>query len=150
MIIFNQKFKKIAQSVISQPIANIFNTSIKTSKFPTRCKEAQVTPNYKKDDALQKSYCRPVGILSTISKIYEKILDDPLKPFIEDTLSDLISAFRSGYSCQHLLLHQVEKWRTHLDNHEVVGALLTDLSKAFTSIKYKIERDERYLHGGII
>ena len=53
-------------------------------------------------------------------------------------LKILISAFRPGYSCQHLLLHLVEKWRIYLDSHEVVGALLTDLSKAFDSLPHHL------------
>ena len=46
------KIIKIANAAISRPIANLFNTSIKTSRFPTRCKEAEVSPVYKKGDAL--------------------------------------------------------------------------------------------------
>ena len=32
----------------------------------------------------------------------------------------------------------MEKWQTHLDNHEVVGALLTDLSKAFDCLPHHL------------
>ena len=112
--------------------------SIKTSRFPTRCKEPEVSPVYKKGDALLKSNYRPVSILTTTSKIFEKLMDAQFQPFIKNTLSGLISSFRLGYSCQHLLLHLVEKWRIYLDSHEVVGALLTDLSKAFDSLPHHL------------
>ena len=38
-------------------------------------------------------------------------------------LSDQISAYRKGYSSQHVLLKLIEEWRTHLDNKQVVGAV---------------------------
>ena len=132
------KIIKIANTAISRPIDNLFILSIKTSRFPTRCKEAEVSPVYKKGDALLKSNYRPVSILTNISKVFEKLMDAQFQPFIKNTLSGLILAFTLGYSCQHLLLHLVEKWLIYLDSHEVVGALLTDLSKAFDSLPHHL------------
>ena len=36
-----------------------------------------------------------------------------------------------GYNAQHCLLAMTEKWKKAVDNENVFGALLTDLSKAF-------------------
>ena len=91
---------KIANTPISQPTANLFITSNKTSRFPT-IKEAEISPVHKKDDAILKSNYRPVSILRTISKIFETLIDTQLQPFIKNTLSDLMY-FGPGYSCQHL------------------------------------------------
>ena len=71
-------------------------------------------------------------------------MDAQLKHFIKNTLSGLILAFRPCYNFQNLLLHLVEKWRTYLDSHEVVGALLTDLSKAFDCLDHLLIAN---LHG---
>ena len=55
VMLFSPKFIKIANAAISEPNANLFNTSIKTSRFPTRCKEAEFSPVYKKGDALLRT-----------------------------------------------------------------------------------------------
>ena len=61
-----------------------------------------------------------------------------MKPFIINTLTDFISAFRPGYNCQHILINLIEKWRQYLDNQESVGADLTDLSKAFDCLPHHL------------
>ena len=37
--------------------------------------------------------------------------------------------FRKGYNAQHRLLAMIEKWKKAVDNRNVLGDLLTDLSK---------------------
>ena len=54
--------------------------------------------------------------------------------YLNKILSKWQCDFRQGYGTQHCLLVMVEKWRQCLDNGEVSGALLTDLSKAFDCI----------------
>ena len=43
----------------------------------------------------------------------------------------LISAYRTNYSWQYVIIRLIEEWRKKLDHNSVVGAVLTDLSKAF-------------------
>ena len=57
---------------------------------------------------------------------------------VNTILSDKISAYRKGYSSQHVLLKLTEEWRKHLDNNQVVGAVLMDLSKAFDCIPHEL------------
>ena len=69
------KIVKLSKSIMGPQITTLINTTIESGVFPDRLKEAQVTPIYKKSDALQKSNYRPVSVLSIISKIYEKVLE---------------------------------------------------------------------------
>ena len=50
----------------------------------------------------------------------------------------MVSAYRKNYSTEHLINHLVEEWREHLDENFVVGAILTDLSKAFDCIAHDL------------
>ena len=61
-----------------------------------------------------------------------------MSDFVESILSDKISAYRKGHSCQHVLLDFTEKIRYHLDQNSVVGALLMDLSKAFDCLPHEL------------
>ena len=81
---------------------------------------------------------RPVSILNVFSKIYEKSLKNQLIPYLDETLSLFIAAYRKSYATQHVLIRMVEEWRIKLDNDYFVGAILMDLSKAFDSIPHNL------------
>ena len=53
-------------------------------------------------------------------------------------ISKYISAYRKGHSCQNVLLKLTEEWRTNLDQNNVTGALLIDLSKAFDCLPHDL------------
>ena len=46
--------------------------------------------------------------------------------------------FRKGYSTQQRLLALLEKWKRAVDNGQMFGALLTDLSKAFDCLDHEL------------
>ena len=65
--------KSCAES-IAQPICDLINFSFDKNSFPRNLKQAQVLPIFKKKDPLDKQNYRPVSILPTISKIYERAI----------------------------------------------------------------------------
>jgi hypothetical protein len=54
----------------------------------------------KKNSTLLKGNNRPVSILPTISKNFERTIDEQLVTFFDLHFNIYLSAFRSGYSCQ--------------------------------------------------
>ena len=46
--------------------------SVNSSNFPSALKHADITPGHKKDETTQKGNYRPVSILPTVSKIFER------------------------------------------------------------------------------
>jgi hypothetical protein len=99
---------------------------------------AQVSPIFKKDDPFTTKNYRPVSILPTMSKLYERVLNDQLSVYFDGVFNHLLSAFRPGYSCQTALLRVVEDWKIALDRGDHVAAILMDLSKAFDCIPHKL------------
>ena len=61
-----------------------------------------------------------------------------MMPFFDKIQSKFISAYRSRYSSQHVLLRLIEEWRKCLDENKVDGAILMDLSKAFDCLPHMI------------
>ena len=47
-----------------------------------------------------------------------------------------VSAYRKGYSSQHVLIRLLEEWIQHVDNNKVVGDVFMDLSKAFDCVPH--------------
>ena len=52
--------------------------------------------------------------------------------------SDFNSAYRKGYSTNHVLLRLTENWKAALDSNLFTGAVLMDFSKAFDCIPHDL------------
>ena len=57
---------------------------------------------------------------------------------MEQYFSPLISACRTNYSSQHVIIRLIEEWSKKLDNNFLVGAVLTALSTAFDCIPHDL------------
>ena len=66
------KFIKDGAYVLKIPITFIVNLSITSGEVPEGMKIAWVKPLYKKNSPLDVGNCRPVSILSIVSKILER------------------------------------------------------------------------------
>ena len=91
---------------------HIFNQSLATGTLPTKFKIAKVIPVFKSGDALDPSNYRPISLLSTFSKILEKIVHNRLFTYLDthSLLSTQQLSFRPKHSTTHpmtLLLNQV-------------------------------------------
>ena len=125
------KILKLSGPSIAAHLSSIFNECISNCCFPTDMKLSEISPIFKKNDSLSKENYRSVNILTVISKVFERIISDQLMKYFTLILSDRLSAYRKGYSCQHVILNLTEFWRSALDENKYVGTISTDLSKAF-------------------
>ena len=133
------KLVKLAKPVILPHLTSLINISLTTSVFPDSLKLAQVIPLHKKNSTLDKSNYRPVSILPTISKIFEQSINQQLSDFFNTQhFNPFLSAFRSGYGCQTVLLKILEDWKKALDENKFVAAILMDLSKAFDCLPHDL------------
>ena len=84
----------------------ITNMSFITGQFPTKGKEAQVIPSFKRGDKLECSNCRPISLLPNTSKIIEKAMYIRLHKFLEkhSCLYKKQFGFRNSYSTNHALI----------------------------------------------
>ena len=132
------KIIKMAADEFASPLTNLINLSIERSCFPSDLKKSELSPLYKCKDCLVSGNYRPLSILPSVSKIFEKIYNQQLYEYFKHVLSDLLSAFRKRYGCQHVLTKLIEDSKRALDNHMHVGLLLLDLSKAFDCLPHRL------------
>ena len=71
--ISNVLLKEIMGHIV-EPLSCIFNQSILTGEFPDSMKLDEVIPLYKNKEHCLESNYRPISLLTTISKILEKIV----------------------------------------------------------------------------
>ena len=117
----------------------ILNKSIQMDNFPSEMQIGKITPSYKsgKDNSrLNKKHHRPVSVLTAFSKVFEQYILNQMLDHVNKILSDKISAYRKGY--YFTACSPQTHWMKHLDNNQIVGAVLMDLSKAFDCIPHDL------------
>ena len=114
---------KIAAPIITKSLA-----------FPDQLKEARVTPLFKDGFADDPNNYRPISVLPTISKLFEKLVC--LSRF--KLLQGKQSGFRPKHSCQTALLQLVDLWLKEMENGNFTGILFLDFQKAFDVVNHKI------------
>ena len=74
---------KFCSPVIEPAIAAAFKRGIEERKFPKCLKDAKVIPIFKKRDKRKPENYRPLSLLSSISKVFEKLLYSRMIKFCE-------------------------------------------------------------------
>ena len=73
--------------IYSEKLTNIFNECLINGKFPDTLKRADVTPIFKKGNDNEKENYRPVSMLSTFSKVFEKLLFEQINDHMQSKFS---------------------------------------------------------------
>ena len=133
--------------MLKSPLTQLFNTSVEDKHFPSDLKYANIAPLYKKDDNTDKSNYRPISILPSISKIFERLMFKQITTYVSNLLSPYLCGFRKGCNAQLVLLRLKNKMNKWLDKKECVGLFMMDLSKAFDCIPHKLMIAKLHAYG---
>ena len=100
-------FIKQTLSSFINPLFHIFNLSLNIGIVPTQLKIAKVVPIFKAGDRACMDNYRPISLLSTFSKILEKIVAIRLLTYLDNNkiLSKWQFGFRSKHSTSHPMVH---------------------------------------------
>jgi hypothetical protein len=103
------KMVKFIGSEISFPLSHIFNLSLSCGIFPNKLKLCRVIPIFKSGNSSECDNYRPISLLSSISKLLEKIVAKKLVDHLLD--NDLLYVHQYGFlpnrSTEHNLLQIV-------------------------------------------
>ena len=126
--------------VIAPSLTEIFAKSFHTGIFTDEWKEERVSPVYKNGARHEPSNYRPISVIPTVSKIFEKIIFDQLNKYFNDNnlLTSCQSRFRSLYSTVTALLEATNSWSVNIDKGLINEVAFIDLKKAFDTINHKI------------
>ena len=131
---------KLCGNIIIGPIASIINNSIACGVFPDQLKDAYIIPLHKGSEKDDLNNYRPISILPTLSKIFERHIANRLKAFLEkhQLIHNYQSGFRQHHSCQSSLIRLVDSWFKDIDSGRFVGSVFLDLRKAFDLVDHEI------------
>ena len=146
--ISNIMLKWIADELLT-PLCIIINQSLETGQFQSGMKLADVVPLFKSKDRSLESNYRPISLLSTMSKILEKVVYNRVYKFLDQTgqISNKQYGFRAKHSCEHAIGQLIGTVLKNLENKKITVSVLLDLSKAFDTIKHEIMLKKLDLYG---
>ena len=92
------------------PLAQIFNDCIANSTFSRWAKVHRCHILSKNGPTNTRTNFRPISVLPTVSKLFERIMDKQIAAYIIPFLSSRLFGFRQGYIAQHAFVRLLEKF----------------------------------------
>lgn len=118
-------------------ITSIFNAIMRTGYIPQKWKISVITMIHKpgKNETQISSY-RPISMLPTISKLFEKMLLTKLKPVLE--VRHIIPDHQFGFRNQHSTIEQVHRIvnaiKRTFEEKKYCSAVFLDITQAFDKV----------------
>lgn len=127
----------------------IINQSLCTGIFPDKLKIAKIKPIYKKEDPHIPDNYRPISLLPSISKIFEKVVFNQTYNYMVENklLYEHQYGFRTLHSTELAAIELTDRIHTQLDQNKIPLAIFLDLSKAFDTIDHDILLNKLHFYG---
>jgi len=127
------KLLKSISNEICEPLAHVFNLSVQQGIFPSKLKKSRTVPIFKAGDPSACDNYRPISLLSSLSKILEKIVSVQLVNHLErnDLLYEHQYGFQRGKSTEHNLVQAFNYIGNAINENKYCIGVFFDLKKAF-------------------
>jgi len=134
------KLLKMVATEISQPIAHIFNLSLTQGIFPNKFKKSRTVPVFKSGNANSCDNYRPIALLSSLSKILEKLVSVKLVNHLDfnNILYEHQYGFQKNKSTEQNLIHAVNFIGNSFNENKFCIGVFFDLKKAFDVCSHEI------------
>ena len=136
------KLLKSLESVLVRPLTLIIIQSLNTGIFLDKFKITKIIPIHKKDDIHLVNNYRPISLLPSISKLFEKVVYEQLYAYLVNNnyLCQNQYGFRKLHSTEHAVLELVDRIILDLDRGNTPLAIFLDtsISKAFDTLNFDI------------
>ena len=122
------KFLKLAKSTIAPILPKLFNKSMECGEYPDCFKISQIVPIPKCSSPSIPSHYRPIPILPTVSKVFEKIFYAKVSNFLNKNkhLTNLQYGFRNNASTELAVPAIYESFLENMNKGETTCAVFLD------------------------
>jgi len=131
---------KISAPYILTPLTYTFHKILSTGIFPDRLKFSEVKPLFKKEATAEFSNYRPISLLTSFSKVNERIIYTRLYRYLNEhnILVNEQFGFREKSSTDMATYALLNTVLLSLDKKKIVGGLFCDLQKSFDCVNHDI------------
>lgn len=139
-------FKHCAD-LLTPPLGLLINQSFEQGIFPSLLKKAVITPIHKKKSKNDPDHYRPIAVLPTSAKIFEKAIHDRIYSFCEKfkIFHDSQNGFRKDRSTTLAVYKFTQEILNILNNKHYAVGILIDMTKAYDRVQFDILLQK--LHG---
>ena len=135
---FSTNLLKSCAELILRPLTHLINLSLSQGIFPGDLTISRTIPIFKQGCRKDASNYRPISLLPTLSKVFEKAVYNQLYSYL--TMNNILSKKQFGFqpeiSTQHALMQILNYISESFNENKFVVACLLDLSKAFDLINH--------------
>lgn len=130
------KVLKLIKDVVTPPLTHIINACMNRGIFPDALKRSILCPIYKSGNRDCVNNYRPISILTSLSKIFERIINSRLMKYLEshNLLAATQFGFRSGRSTADAVHELTDFIVEKLDSGMKCLTIFLDLAKAFDTV----------------
>ena len=136
----SNKVLKYIKLELSNSLTLIVNQMLTTGIFPDSFKKSKITPIFKKGDSSLLVNYRPISLLPTISKIFERIIHNQMYEHFNN--NNLLAAqqygFRKLHSTEYATVKLIDHVSKQMESGNIPCTLYIDLSKAFDTLSFDI------------
>ena len=136
--ILDPRILKECSEQIAPSLCALFNHSLRTGRFPSEWKSADVTPVHKKDLLEPAENYRPISLLPIVSKVMERCVCNRLYSHVSQSITSLQHGFMRSRSCSSQLLSVLHSIGEALDKNKQTDILYLDFAKAFDTVDHVI------------
>ena len=131
----NRILKELSKE-LALPLCVLFNRSLSQCEIPSQRKEANICPIHKKGDPSLVNNYRPISLLNSEDKVFERLIFKHLYNHLRDNnvLSSLQSGFIQGDSTVNQLTFLYNTFCQTLDMDKEVRVVFCDIRKAFDPV----------------
>ena len=133
------KILKINSNYITSPLTHICNKIFLSASFPDRLKFSVVKPVHKKGDKTNYTNYRPIPLLTSFSKVFEKAIYTRLTEYLinNNLLVENLYGFQKGLTTDNTSFKLINEILNSLNNKKKIGSVVCDLQKAFDSVNHE-------------
>ena len=135
-------FLRTASTTLAPYIQVFIDCCFANGIFPENATTVKIVPIFKKGERDKPTNYRPISILTSFAKIFERIIYKHLITFLNKhkVILDTQYGFRSNRSTNHALIDVITNSFENINKNVYTGLIFLDLTKAFDTVNHEIIR----------